>query len=42
LTVGGGEFDFAGLGMIALAFVLVLALVVYRLRDDVGLSSRTA
>jgi glycerol uptake facilitator protein len=29
LTLGGGELDFAGLGMIALAFGLVIALVIY-------------
>ena len=29
LTLGGGELDFAGLGMIALAFGLVIAVVIY-------------
>ncbi len=29
LTVGGGEFDYAGLGMIALSFGLIVAVVIY-------------
>jgi len=29
LTLGGGELDFAGLGMIALSFGLVIAVVIY-------------
>ena len=29
LTVGGGELDYAGLGMVALAFALVVAVAIY-------------
>ena len=36
LTVGGGELDYAGLGMIALSFGLVVALVIYAFGSTSG------
>ena len=36
LTVGGGELDYAGLGMIALSFGLVVAIVIYAFGSTSG------